>query len=93
MTEWFKSKRNIRRIGRWCGWAALVLFGFTMLTGYGITQFRIVDTLTLGLLNKPSAQIWHHYTDVPLVILTLTHVVIAVWQRLRGEKRRKVCTD
>lgn len=93
MIEWFKSKRNIRKIGRWCGWAALVLFGFTVLTGYGISQFRIVNTLTLGFLDKPSAHRWHHYTDIPLVIFTLTHVVIAVWGRLSGKRRRKICTD
>ena len=88
MLEWFKSKRNIRRIGRWCGWAALILLAFTLLTGYGISQFRIVNSLTFGLLDKVSSHRWHHYTDIPLIILTLTHVVIAVWGRLGARKRR-----
>jgi hypothetical protein len=87
MLQWIKSKRNITRIGRWCGWVALALFGFTVLTGYGISQFRIVNTLTFGLLDKPSSHWWHHYTDIPLVVLTLTHVVIAVWGRLSGKIR------
>ena len=93
MFNWFKSKRNIRRIGRWCGWAALALLGFTVLTGYGISQFRIVNALTFGLLDKPSSHRWHHYTDIPLVLFTLAHVVIAVWGRLSGKIRRAKCTD
>jgi cytochrome b subunit of formate dehydrogenase len=86
MLEWFKSKRNIRKIGRWCGWAALLLLAFTLITGYGISQFRIVSSLTFGLLDKVSSHRWHHYTDIPLVIFTLAHVIIAVWFRLSAQK-------
>ena len=86
MLEWFKSKRNIRRIGRWCGWAALILLALTLITGYGISQFRVVNSLTFGLLDKASSHRWHHYTDIPLVIFTLVHVTIAVWFRLSARK-------
>jgi hypothetical protein len=89
MLEWFKSKRNIRRIGRWCGWAALIILAFTLLTGYGISQFRIVSSLTFGLLDKVSSHRWHHYTDIPLVVFTLVHVTIAVGVRLSAKKRSK----
>jgi thiosulfate reductase cytochrome b subunit len=88
MLEWFKSKRNIRRIGRWCGWAALILLAFTMITGYGISEFRVVGTLTFGLLGKASSHRWHHYTDAPLVVFILVHVTIAVWFRLSARTRR-----
>jgi cytochrome b subunit of formate dehydrogenase len=88
MLEWFRSKRNIRRIGRWCGWAALILLAFTLITGYGISQFRVVGTLTFGLLDKASSHRWHHYTDVPLVVFILMHVTIAVWFRLSARIRR-----
>ena len=88
MLGWFKCKRNIRRVGRWFGWAALILLAFTLLTGYGISQFRIVSSLTLGLLDKVSSHRWHQYTDIPLIILTLIHVSIAVWGRLGTQKRR-----
>ena len=82
------GKRMVRRIGRWAGWAALVLLLFTLLTGYGISQFRIVSDLTFGLLNKAVAHKLHHYTDVPLVVFTLLHVGIALWGRLGVSKRR-----
>jgi hypothetical protein len=88
MLGWFKDKQNVRRIGRWCGWAALILLLFTLLTGYGISEFRIVTGATLGVLNKAVSQRWHHYTDVPLLVLALIHVVIAVRGRLRISKER-----
>lgn len=87
MLAWLKNRHNIRRIGRWCGWAALVLLIFTVLTGYGISQFRIVDSLTFGLLNKAASHRLHHYTDVPLIVLMVAHVSIAVWGRLIAPRR------
>ncbi|MFL7793142.1 MAG: hypothetical protein AB8I69_13440 [Anaerolineae bacterium] len=86
MLKWLKSKRNIRRIGRWFGWAALILLAFTILTGYGISEFRIVSSLTFGLLDKVSSHRWHHYTDLPLTVFTLIHVTIAAWGRLGAQK-------
>jgi cytochrome b subunit of formate dehydrogenase len=91
MLSWLRNKRNVRRIGRWCGWAALVLLAFTLLTGYGISQFRIVTGLTFGLLNKASSHKLHHYTDIPLIVFTLVHVIIAVWGRLGTRRRRNKC--
>jgi thiosulfate reductase cytochrome b subunit len=81
------SKRNLRRIGRWCGWAAALLLLLTVLTGYGITEFRIVTRLTFGVLGKATSQRLHYYTDVPLIIFLTIHVGLALWRRLgRGDK-------
>jgi hypothetical protein len=88
MRDWFRDKQRIRAIGRCCGWATLVLVLLTLLTGYGITQFRIVSPLTLGLLTKALAQRWHAYTDLPLIVLLAFHVGIALWWR-RSASRPK----
>ena len=92
MLDWFKCRRNIRRVGRWCGWAALVLLLFTLLTGYGISEFRIVTGMTLGVLNKAVSHRWHHYTDVPLLVFALAHGVIVVWGRL-GIRKERSCEE
>ncbi|MBC7250056.1 MAG: hypothetical protein H5T62_07210 [Anaerolineae bacterium] len=76
------SKQNLRKIGRWCGWAAALLLLFTMLTGYGITEFRIVTRLTFGVLGKATSQKLHHYTDIPLLIFLVAHIGLALWGRL-----------
>ncbi|MDY7040122.1 MAG: hypothetical protein SVX38_04590 [Chloroflexota bacterium] len=76
------SKLDLRRIGRWCGWAAAVLLLFTLLTGYGISEFRTVSRLTFGILDKAAAHRLHHYTDIPLFVFLVMHVGIALWGRL-----------
>jgi thiosulfate reductase cytochrome b subunit len=75
-------KRNLRRIGRWCGWAAAVLLLFTILTGYGISEFRTVSSLTFGALGKATSQRLHHYTDMPLLVFLSVHIGLALWGRL-----------
>ncbi len=83
-----KGRRIIRTIGRFCGWLALGLLLFTLLTGYGITEYRIVTPLTLGVLNKAVSQHLHSYTEAGLVILLLVHVVIAVRARRNEDKMK-----
>lgn len=82
MTDRLSLRRRIRRIGRLFGWVTMALVLVTLLTGYGITQFRIVDALTFGILNKAAAQRWHAYTDLPLLVFMVVHVGIALWWRL-----------
>ena len=82
MLIWLRNKNHIRAIGRLCGWVTMALVLLTLLTGYGITQFRIVDPLTLGMLTKAVAQRWHAYTDLPLVVFLVFHIGIALWWRM-----------
>ena len=76
------SKRNIERIGRVCGWMAALLLLFTFLTGYGVSEFRTVTSLTFGILGKATSQKLHHYTDIPLLIFLSVHIGLALWGRL-----------
>jgi hypothetical protein len=85
----FFSTNGIRTAGRVCGWAALITMFFILLTGYGITQFRIVDPLTIGLLNKAVSQRWHQVFGIPLIFLLILHVGIALWWRLSGAGRKE----
>jgi hypothetical protein len=77
-------KESIRAAGRLLGWATAGLVSVMLLTGYGITQFRIVDAWTGGWLGKAAAQRWHEWLGVPILIAMLVHVGIAVWWRARG---------
>ena len=76
------SKENIKIIGRGCGWAAGALLLFTVLTGYGITEYGIVTSLTFGLLGKATSQRIHNFADIPLIVFLAVHVGIALWGRL-----------
>jgi hypothetical protein len=88
-----RRKQALRTFGRVCGWLALALLLFTLLTGYGIAEFRIVTPLTLNLLNKAAAQRLHAYTELPMALLLLVHVGIALWARRReGNKKGRMTT-
>jgi hypothetical protein len=81
-------RRYIQRVARWCGWAAAVLLLLTILTGYGISEFRTVTRLTFSILDKVTAQRLHHVLDVPLMLFLVGHVGIALWVRL-GRRRTR----
>jgi cytochrome b subunit of formate dehydrogenase len=82
------SKRNIERIGRLCGWTAALLLLFTVLTGYGISEFRTVTSITFDILGKATSQRLHHYTDLPLLVFLSVHIGLALWGRLDRQNKR-----
>ena len=84
MFVWVKDKRRIRRIGRWFGWLSLALVLLTVLTGYGITKFRVVDPLTAGILGKAVSQRWHETVGLLVLAALALHVGIALWSRWKG---------
>ncbi len=81
-----KDRQRIRRIGRWFGWLALTFLLLTLLTGYGITAFRIVDPLTFGVLGKAVSQRWHELVGVLVLAFVTLHVGIALWWRFKGAR-------
>ena len=91
MAKWPRSRvrRTIRKIGRWGGWAAVVLLLLMALTGYGISQFRLVSGLTFGALNKAVSHRLHHYVNVPLIVFALVHVLASVWGRLSASRNKR----
>lgn len=86
MFDRLKDKRSLRRLGRLFGWLALALVLLTMLTGYGITNFKIVDPLTAGLLGKAVSQRWHGFVAALVLAALAIHVGIALWWRWKGAR-------
>jgi dolichol kinase len=60
-----------RQIVHWLLLAVLVLY---LVTGFGITQYRVVEHLTLGLLTKPLAFKIHDNLLIPFIILMILHI-------------------
>lgn len=56
---------------------ALVVL-FYIVTGFGITQFRIVEAVTFGLLTKNLAFKIHDNLLIPAVVLLGLHLYIQV---------------
>jgi len=74
-----------RRIIAWVLLAVTVLYG---VSGFGITEFRIVETLTFGWLTKNLAFQIHNNLEIPFVVLLITHVCLAL---LRSRLNRRGC--
>jgi len=60
----------------------LVVTLLLILSGYGITQYRVVETLTFGLLNKAVTFKLHSGLIIPFFLLLVLHVF--------NFKRRKI---
>ena len=66
---------------------ALATVGLFILTGYGITQYRIVEAITFGILTKPLSFKLHYYLIYPLVLFLLVHLYFSC--NLLGWLKRK----
>jgi len=63
----------IRKIVQWLLLAVTVLF---LTTGFGISEFRVVETITLGWLSKSWAFRLHDNLWIPFVVLLALHVLL-----------------
>lgn len=54
-------------------------------TGFGITEFRTVETLTFGLLTKNLAFKTHNNLWIPFMILLGLHVFFSLIKKRKGE--------
>ncbi|MFC2123136.1 hypothetical protein ACFLRP_05580 [Bacteroidota bacterium] len=76
--------KAIKRIVRWSLITAIVLY---VVSGFGITEFRVVETMTFGLLTKPLAFKLHDYIFIPFAILLAMHILLALTFRGRGHPK------
>ena len=64
--------RNLaRQVVHWLLLALLVVY---VVTGFGITEFRIVEWATFGLLGKALAFRMHDNLLIPFIILLVLHI-------------------
>ncbi|MFC1951276.1 hypothetical protein ACFLXN_02585 [Chloroflexota bacterium] len=61
-----------------------------ILTGYGISEFRIIESITFGLLSKPLAFKIHHYLIYPMAGLLTVHIAVPIILRLVHKSRNRV---
>ena len=78
MQDALKS-RLARRMVQGLLLAVIILY---LISGFGITQFRIVEAATFGLLGKALSFQIHDYLWIPFVVLLLLHI----YQGLRKKK-------
>ena len=62
-------------------WLLAVIAVLFLISGFGITEFRVVETLTFGLLSKSLAFKIHEILWIPFVILLGLHVFFSLFLR------------
>jgi len=82
-----KSWRLTRKIVRWLLFVVILMYVFT---GYGITEFRTVESITFGLLTKPLSFVIHHYLIYPMAGLLAVHVAVPIILRLVNRNRNRM---
>jgi hypothetical protein len=55
-------------------WLLTVVVIIYLITGFGITEYRIVEPLTFGLLTKSMAQKIHINLEIPFIVLLILHI-------------------
>ncbi len=79
------SKDLIKKIVHWLLTIMIVLY---LITGFGITEFRVVEALTFGLLAKNLAFKIHDNLGLPFIILLGLHIFLSSMKR-----RNKMLSD
>ena len=74
-----------RKIIHWSLAALVVIY---IITGFGITEFRAVETLTFGLLTKNLAFKVHNNIWIPFIILLGLHILLSLIR-----KRKRAASD
>jgi cytochrome b subunit of formate dehydrogenase len=65
---------NQQLVRRTIFWLLTVVVIIYLLTGFGITQYRIFEPLTFGLLTKNLAHRIHMNLEIPFIILVVLHI-------------------
>jgi hypothetical protein len=80
---------NQRRVKVTVHWLLTVLVIVYLITGFGITEYRIVEPLTFGLLTKSLAQRIHISIEIPFIILLILHIwLLPLLRYFRSRKLR-----
>ena len=65
------NRQLIKKIIHWLLTVVVIIY---LITGFGITEYRIVEPLTFGLLTKNLAQRIHINLEIPFIILVILHI-------------------
>jgi hypothetical protein len=80
------NQRVVKSTIHWLLTALVIVY---LITGFGITEYRIVEPLTFGLLTKSLAQRIHISIEIPFIILLVLHIwFLPLLRYVRSRKPR-----
>ena len=68
-------------------WVLTVVVIIYLVTGFGITEYRVVEPLTFGLLTKSLAHKIHINLEIPFIILLILHIWLLPLLKYLNSKR------
>jgi thiosulfate reductase cytochrome b subunit len=85
---------NQRTVKSTIHWLLTVVVIMYLITGFGISEYRIVESLTFGLLTKSLAQKIHMNLEIPFIILLVSHIwLLPLLKRFRLKNLRSTIGD
>ena len=70
-------------------WALLGVTIIYIITGLGITEFRIIEPATFGLLSKNLSFAIHDNLLIPFIVLLVLHIAVKPVKQIYRERKRK----
>ena len=62
----------------------LIVIALIIITGYGITDYHTVESITFGALSKPLSYQLHTALIIPLILLVSLHILFIIWKKYHG---------
>ena len=59
----------------------LIVMLVYIISGFGITEFRVVESITFGLFTKKLAFEIHEYLWIPFIVLLALHIFLPLAKR------------
>jgi len=80
------AKYLFERIIQWLLFLVTIIY---VLTGLGITQFRIIEPATFGLLSKNRSFAIHDNLLIPFIVLLVLHITVKPVKQIYKNRRRE----
>ncbi len=84
---WICDEMSLRLVGKAVHWSLYAVTILLVISGLGITEYRTIEPLTLGLLSKSLAFRIHLQLWIPFLPLLALHAsfgpLARVWSKLR----------
>ena len=81
-----RSVAGYRLFRRMVHWLLTLLMVIFIITGFGITEFRAVESLTFGVLTKNLAFRIHMNLWIPLIVLLGLHIFLSLFKRRKKSR-------
>ena len=82
-------KKTIKKLIHWSLTFFIIIY---IITGFGITEYRTIQTISFGLITKPSAFYLHTILIYPFIILLVLHILLTLnikkikWNKKENEQ-------